>query len=258
MEIISNKFYNYMLLDPRKPFNWKYKENQIEYLPFYVGKGSKTRVTDHYRNSSRENPYTKKKLLKLKDGGFLPKYIVYNTNVTELEAFNEEIEAIAYIKEKFGNILTNATPGGENPPIRYGKDNNKSIPVYQYDLEGNYISEFECAKQAAESLGKSEYTHICACCKFQRNEAFKFIWRYFKQDKIEISNKKYSRVPFTKLVAYNDKEVHEFSSMKEAYQFLGVPNKGKINAVLKGERKIYKGYYWKAIYLIDNSKQLDE
>ena len=34
MEIISNKFYNYMLLDPRKPFNWKYKGNQIEYLPF--------------------------------------------------------------------------------------------------------------------------------------------------------------------------------------------------------------------------------
>lgn len=46
--------------------------------------------------------------------------------------------------------------------------------------------------------------------------------------------------------------------MKEAYRFLGVPNKGKINAVLKGERKTYKGYYWKAIYLIDNSKQLDE
>lgn len=41
-------------------------------MPFYVGKGSKTGVTDHYRDSSQENPYTKRKLLKLKAGGFLP------------------------------------------------------------------------------------------------------------------------------------------------------------------------------------------
>ena len=248
MEITSNKFYNYILLDPRKPFNWEYKGNQIEYMPFYVGKGSKTRVTDHYRDSSQENPYTKRKLLKLKAGGFLPQYIIYNTNVEESKALKEEIEAIAYIKENLGDVLTNMTIGGDDPPIRYGKDNNKSIPVYQYDLKGNYISGFECAKQAAESLGKSDYTHICACCKFQRNQAFKFIWRYFKQDKIEVPDKKYSKVPFTKLIACNDEETYEFSSMKEAYQFLGVPNKGKINAVLKEEKKTYKGYHWKAIY----------
>lgn len=32
--------------------------------------------------------------------------------------------------------------------------------------------------------------------------------------------------------------------MKEAYNFLKEPNKGKINAVLKGERNTYKGYFW--------------
>ena len=33
--------------------------------------------------------------------------------------------------------------------------------------------------------------------------------------------------------------------MKDAYAFLGVPNKGRINSVLKGEQNTYKGYYWK-------------
>ena len=36
----------------------------------------------------------------------------------------------------------------------------------------------------------------------------------------------------------------EFKSMKEAYDFLGEKNKGRINAVLRGERNTYKGYYW--------------
>lgn len=33
--------------------------------------------------------------------------------------------------------------------------------------------------------------------------------------------------------------------MKEAYDFLGEKNKGRINSVLKGDRMTYKGYYWK-------------
>lgn len=33
--------------------------------------------------------------------------------------------------------------------------------------------------------------------------------------------------------------------MKEAYEFLGVPNKGKISNALKSNTKFYKGYYWK-------------
>lgn len=46
---------------------------------------------------------------------------------------------------------------------------------------------------------------------------------------------------------YKDNEYHEFNSMKEAYSFLNVKNKGKINSVLKGEKKTFKGYYWKVI-----------
>ena len=102
----------------------------IDYLPFYVGKGCNNRVREHYMPSSSDNSYTKGKISKLKNGGHSPLYIVYNTNSLENDAYNEEIQCIKFIKEAFGNILTNLTDGGDNPPVRYGKDNHKSIPVF--------------------------------------------------------------------------------------------------------------------------------
>ena len=33
--------------------------------------------------------------------------------------------------------------------------------------------------------------------------------------------------------------------MKDVYTFLGVKNHGKINSVLKGDKKTYMGFYWK-------------
>ena len=245
METISNNYYNYILLDPRKPINWEYKGIQIKYAPFYVGKGSNSRVTDHYRNSCNDNPYTKNKIQKLKDGGFIPYYIIYNKNSKEDDAYQEEIQTIRFIKSVFGNILTNMTNGGDSPPVRSGSNNNKSIAVYQYDLDGNFIAEYECARQAALSLGTSNYTHICACCKLDRKTALGYIWRYYKQNKLNIKKDKWSRIKFSKLIAYNDTETHEFSSMKDAYTFLGVKNHGKINSVLKGDKKTYMGFYWK-------------
>ena len=80
--------------------------------------------------SSSDNSYTKSKISKLKNGGHSPLYIIYNTNSLEEDAYNEEIQCIKFIKETFGNILTNLTDGSDSPPVRYGKDNHKSIPVF--------------------------------------------------------------------------------------------------------------------------------
>lgn len=245
METTLNKYYNYMLLDPRKPYKWNYKGIQISYLPFYVGKGSNSRVSDHYRNSCSDNPYTKKKIKKLQDGGYFPNYIIYNELVSAEEAYKEETNTIQYIKGTFGDILTNMTTGGDAPPVRYGKDNNKSIPVYQYSTKGDFIAEFESARDAALKLGHTTYTHICQCCKNLRKTALGYIWRYDKHDKIDVKKEKWDRITFETLIAYNETEYHEFSSMKDAYTFLGVKNKGKINSVLKGDKKTFMGFYWK-------------
>ena len=87
--------------------------------------------------------------------------------------------------------------------------------------------------------------HITQCCKGTRRTAAMYKWSFEKLDKIDSNYSKFDRIKFSKLIGYNDNEIHEFRTMKEAYDFLGEKNKGRINSVLKGDRMTYKGYYWK-------------
>lgn len=68
----NNKYYNYILFDPRKTLNWSYKDMNFKYVPFYVGKGCGFRCTQHYSKSEinrSENPYKTKIIIKLQQGG---------------------------------------------------------------------------------------------------------------------------------------------------------------------------------------------
>lgn len=244
-----NKYYNYILLDPRKPHKWNYDKYTFDYLPFYVGKGSSNRVKNHYFDSSKDNFHKYNVIQKLKQGGFTPTYKIIYENSTEKQAFQKEIDLIKYIKINLPNSdLTNITEGGEQPPIHFSSNNPNAIKVFQYNSQtGDFIQEWECVADACRFLNISTEMskHICQCCKGNRRTAAGYIWRFTKQSKVEPElGKKYSRITFTKLIAYNNNEYYEFNSMKEAYNFLKEPNKGKINAVLKGERNTYKGYFW--------------
>lgn len=247
----KNKYYNYMLLDPRKPFNWEYQGLKIKYEPFYIGKGSGDRVLQHYRKSCVDNPYTKHKIEKLKNGGYVKLYIKYNENSLEQDAFIEEINSIKYIKENFPNFkLTNMTKGGDQPEIHTGKDNPNSIPVYQYDLNsGEFINEYDNSVQAAVSLNKppkSGEWHILECCRGKLKTSFGYIWRFDKKDKIEIPHRKRQYLKYSKLIAYNDTEQHKFNSTKEACEWLGINSKkSHIADVIKGNRHTFMKYYWK-------------
>jgi hypothetical protein len=56
----------------------------------------------------------------------------------------------------------------------------RCIPIIQYDLEGNFIREWESAKQASREL-KINRTDIGCCCNRKKNKALGYIWR-FKHD----------------------------------------------------------------------------
>lgn len=204
-------------------------------MPFYVGKGCGNRYLSHYKanNLLHDNNIHKKNLiLKLNNGGFLPKYIILNKNSSEKDALDNEIYIISWIKSNIGDILTNITDGGDNPPIHYGLDNNKSVKVYQYDKDtGEFIQEFNCIRDACRAMNVSLdlSCHITDCCRGNRRTCNSYIWKYEKLDKVTPDSTKFGRIKFNKLIAYNDVEEHIFKSMKEAYSFLGVPNKGKIN-----------------------------
>lgn len=57
------------------------------------------------------------------------------------------------------------------------KDNvrkGNNIPILQYDLDGNFIREWECAAD----VGKKVKDNICHCLKGRYKTAYGFIWKY--------------------------------------------------------------------------------
>lgn len=245
----ENRYYNYILLDPRKPLNWEYQGIKFEFSPFYVGKGTGDRCKHHYTRFSGENPHKENIIKVLNNGGYFPMIKILNNNSEENYTLKQEIEIIKWIKSNLGEVLTNILEGGDNPPHYFGKDNPKARKVYQYDKDtGELLNEFDCMCDAMRFLGQTEQksvSHISDCCSGKRRTFATYKWSYEKLDKIAPNTGKYDRIKFKKLIAYNDEHELEFTSMKEAYTYFNDTNKGKINSVLKGERKTYKGYHWK-------------
>ena len=60
-----------------------------------------------------------------------------------------------------------------NSTQKMSNKNKKS--VLQFDLEGNFIAEYDSAKEAAKSCG---LTNISACCIGKYKTAGGFLWRY--------------------------------------------------------------------------------
>jgi len=52
-----------------------------------------------------------------------------------------------------------------------------SKPVLQYDLEGNFIKEWENRIVAAKSLGKTSQGAISECCSGKRKSIYGYIWK---------------------------------------------------------------------------------
>ncbi|MDV3943630.1 hypothetical protein CMT69_01605 [Elizabethkingia anophelis] len=111
------------------------------------------------------------------------------------EAFNGEIEDGMTINHINGNKQDNSISNLEkvtysenhlhafntlkrkpNPLGRFGKYHNVSKAVDQFDLNGNLIESFECARDAYRKRGFS-YREISACINGKRKTHSGFIWK---------------------------------------------------------------------------------
>lgn len=169
--------------------------------------------------------------------------------------------------------LSRRYSGMNNPMFgthRSGGDNPNSKPVLQYNLKGNFIAKYDCAKTASIVLGlKDVYTGICSCCNGRTKMAGGYIWRY-ENSKIPVApyyhrtTKGYKHTdeakakmracrlgkiggPRAKPVLQYDMEgnfVKEYISCHNAEVILGL-HIGNVYQACNGEKKSAGGYMWK-------------
>lgn len=63
---------------------------------------------------------------------------------------------------------------------RFGKYNDKSKKVYQYDKNMNLLNTFESTRDVERKTG-FDHSHIADCCVGKTKQAYGYIWKYHKE-----------------------------------------------------------------------------
>lgn len=166
------------------------------------------------------------------------------------EACEKEIFFIKlYGRKDLGNgSLCNLTDGGEGAyGYKRSKEMNenalwyKAIPIYQYDLEGNFIREWKSAQEASRSL-KIDGTGITGVLRGEHSYSKGYMFRYKDGNlPINIESCRSSRYKPIYQFTKEGKFIKKWSSVEEAERILG---KIGIYKVLIGKTKTSSGFRW--------------
>ena len=66
---------------------------------------------------------------------------------------------------------------------KHGANHRHSKHVYQYDLDGNYITEYDCMRDASRATGIN-YGMIAYCCDGRYKRGGQFLWSYEYKDRL--------------------------------------------------------------------------
>ena len=67
----------------------------------------------------------------------------------------------------------------DDPPVKYNaKSMNDKKPVLQFDLNGNFITEYESLNEAAKAVGLKNVQSITRCCNNKQYTAAGYYWRW--------------------------------------------------------------------------------
>lgn len=136
-----------------------------------------------------------------------------------------------FIEEEGYNI----TKGGN-----YISDSIKK-PIYQQDLKGNYIGEFESINEAQQIVGEKKGSVINKAVNNKINTAQGFLWSFEKKEHIEPPTKSYR-----KEIYQYDKNMNligQYNSAGEAGRAIG-KSYTNISACALGKRKTAYGFIW--------------
>lgn len=63
-----------------------------------------------------------------------------------------------------------------------GAHNPRAKKVYQYDLDGNLVAEYDYMDMVKEAMNINTTGHISQCCRGERGKAYGYMWSYNLQD----------------------------------------------------------------------------
>jgi NUMOD1 domain/GIY-YIG catalytic domain len=148
-----------------------------------------------------------------------------------------------YIKIYKSEYLTNSDESGQGNKNRKRDIIDNAIEkiskrVYQFDLNGNFISEYKSAREAGRVLNIN-HSHIVRCCNMRLNHTNQFIFRYDRNSdikRVEVPN------AVKKMVIELDLDgnvINEWKSLMDCSRDTGIDN-GNISRVCNGKRRCVK------------------
>lgn len=252
-----NKFYVYVLLDPRKPGKFEYSDFCFLYEPFYIGKGSGRRINRHLCDDKKElsrNFFKTNIINKInKELGLKPFILKLKINLTEKEAFDLEKKLIQEIgrRDKKLGTLTNLTNGGEGSSgythseeskLKIGISSKGRIPY----IKGKKHTEETKNKISKSNKGKNLTIEQIDFLKESRKGCGNPM--FGKKQSIETRNKRK-----TSMIGKNSKRIlqydiygnflKEWISASEASKELNIQS-STISASCRGERAQSGGFLW--------------
>lgn len=177
------------------------------------------------------------------------KHIILYRNLSKEEAQSKEVELIKKYRSNNVKYGYNNTKGGEN--VFIGKENKKSRAIKQYDLQGNFIKEWESANLCATTL-KIDRRKITSCC-LKIIRTYKGFFFIYADEKFEYREKRTGKhdghKKLGKKVIMDDKYI--FNSLREAGDFIQ-GNYTHIICCCKGRRKTHKGHTFRYYEEVNN------
>ena len=207
---------------------------------FYIGKTSvslKDRLYQHIYCKSN-NLHKINKIKQILSCGLQPRIaelLTFDDYYDEVlqRYFHEFVEMyfIQYAKDTLHCPLVNLSKGGE------GGFNGQLRKVFQFDLNGKYINQYNSIKKAEQ---KNKIYHISQCCSGKVKKAGNYQWSFENN----INVKKYNSPNSKPIIQYNlnGEFVNKYDSIIEAQQ--QIKNK-HISDCCLDKRNTAGGYIWK-------------
>ena len=134
----------------------------------------------------------------------------------------------------------------QNDFIQDKSESPTAVKILQYDLNGNFIREFNSVEEASE-ISKTNKTSIVLCMQHKHEQANNYVWRYKENDiplHIDVPTiKRATRAPVL-MYDINKNLIKEFSSMKQASEEMGL-SISRISQCVRGKTKSCGGYIWR-------------